>query len=42
MAMDKAPAEATGFDLKLGRNRWLGMITLRTKFLRSVTLFNVG
>lgn len=31
MALGKTPAEAAGLDLKLGRNAWLGLITLSVK-----------
>jgi len=34
-ALGKTPAEAAGFGLELGRNAWLGLITLSVKFLSS-------
>ena len=31
MALEKTPAEAAGIRLKLGCNRWLGLITMSVK-----------
>jgi len=38
MALGKTPAEAASINLKLGRNAWLGLITLRAKIFIIVYL----
>jgi hypothetical protein len=38
MTLGKTPAEAAGINLKLGRDRWIGLITMSVKIFVLVYL----